>query len=424
MKEKKQALRTVLFVITFTVLLIYLVNNTSVILYLLGKIVSLLFPFLLGCGIAFVINIPMRGIENTFFKNSQSKAYKYKRPISLIMAYVFILCVVVLVMFVVVPEVAKTVDAVGTKLPGVWNDLKAWALKYTDKYPEVAEKISKIEINWNQVGDLFKDKGGTIITTTFSIFSSIIGAIVNVIVGIVFSFYILAQKEKLGKQAKMVIYALCKESTADEFMVFGKIANTTFSKFFTCQFREGIILGTLMGLALKILGMPYPLTIGVLIAFTALIPIFGAFFGLAIGIFLIAVEAPKYVLWFIIVFFVLQFIENYFIYPKLVGGDIGLNAIWVLLAVLVGGDLMGVVGMFIFIPLVSVIYAYTRSIITRKLKKKNIDVDKKDVPDDVMPLMSKRKRMFAPKDKGTKNSADVNTQENQEDTIINDSDNS
>lgn len=123
-------------------------------------------------------------------------------------------------------------------------------------------------------------------------------------------------------------------------------------------------------------------------------------------------------------FFVLQFIENYFIYPKLVGGDIGLNAIWVLLAVLVGGDLMGVVGMFIFIPLVSVIYAYTRSIITRKLKKKNIDIDKKEVSDDVMPLMSKRKRMFAPKDKGTKNSADVSSPENQEDTTKNDSDNS
>lgn len=424
MKEKKQALRTVLFVITFTVLFIYLVNNTSVILYLLGKMVSLLFPFLLGCGIAFVINIPMRGIENTFFKDPKSKAYKYKRAISMIMAYVFLVCVVVLVMFVVVPEVAKTVDAVGAKLPGVWNNLKAWALKYTEKYPEVADKISKIEINWNQVGDIFKDNGGTIITTTFSIFSSIIGAIVNVIVGIVFSFYILSQKENLGKQAKMVIYALCKESTADELMVFGKIANTTFSKFFACQFREGIILGTLMGIVLKILGMPYPLTIGVLIAFTALIPIFGAFFGLAIGIFLIAVEAPKYVLWFIIVFFVLQFIENYFIYPKLVGGDIGLNAIWVLLAVLVGGDLMGVVGMFIFIPLVSVIYAYTRSIITRKLKKKNIDIDKKEVPGDVMPLMSKRKRMFAPKDKGTKNSADVSSPENQEDTTKNDSDNS
>lgn len=278
MKEKKQALRTVLFVITFTVLLIYLVNNTSVILYLLGKMVSLLFPFLLGCGIAFVINIPMRGIENTFFKDPKSKAYKYKRAISMIMAYVFLVCVVVLVMFVVVPEVAKTVDAVGAKLPGAWNNLKAWALKYTEKYPEVADKISKIEINWNQVGDIFKDNGGTIITTTFSIFSSIIGAIVNVIVGIVFSFYILSQKENLGKQAKMVIYALCKESTADELMVFGKIANTTFSKFFACQFREGIILGTLMGIVLKILGMPYPLTIGVLIAFTALIPIFGAFF--------------------------------------------------------------------------------------------------------------------------------------------------
>lgn len=397
MREKKQTIRTILGIIIFTVLFIYLINNITLLIKLLSMLWSLLFPFVLGCGIAFVINIPMRSIENSLFKKENSRLYKLKRPISMVIAYFLALFVVALVIFVVVPEVADTVTSIKDKLPGFIEEAKKWALKYTEKFPDIAKLITDFEPDFNQIGNMFKDNGSAIITTTFSIFSSIIGTIVNVVVGIVFSFYILIQKEKLAKQAKMVSYAVLKESAADELMVFCKIANTTFSKFFSCQFREGIILGSMFMIAMTVFRFPYTLTISVLIAFTALIPVFGAFIGLFIGCFLILVESPKYVLWFIILFFVMQFIENYFIYPKLVGGDIGLSAIWVLLAVVVGGDLMGVVGMLVFIPLASVMYAYVRSIIYRKLKKRKIDVDKKQVPDNVMPLMESRRRFFGPK---------------------------
>lgn len=397
MKEKKRALRLILGIIIFTVLFIYLINHISMVGTFFSTLLSLLFPFILGCGIAFVINIPMRNIEQKLFKNEQGKLYRLKRPISIIITYLLALLVVGLVIFVVVPEVADTINSVKDALPGFVEKAKAWALQYTEKYPEVTKQIMSIEPQWEEIGDLFKDKGSTILTTTVSIFSSVISGVVNTLIGIVFSFYILAQKEKLGKQVKMVCYALFKESVADEMMVFGKIANTTFSKFFSCQFREGIILGSMFLVAMTIFRFPYPLTIGVLIAFTALIPVFGAFFGLFIGAFLILVESPKYLLGFIILFFVLQFIENYFIYPKLVGGDIGLSAIWVLLAVTVGGDLMGVVGMLIFIPLVSVFYAYGRSIILRKLKKKNINVDDKQVPENAIPLFESRRRLFQPR---------------------------
>lgn len=397
MKEKKRALRLILGIIIFTVLFIYLINHISMVGTFFSTLLSLLFPFILGCGIAFVINIPMRNIEQKLFKNEQGKLYRLKRPISIIITYLLALLVVGLVIFVVVPEVADTINSVKDALPGFVEKAKAWALQYTEKYPEVTKQIMSIEPQWEEIGNLFKDKGSTILTTTVSIFSSVISGVVNTLIGIVFSFYILAQKEKLGKQVKMVCYALFKESVADEMMVFGKIANTTFSKFFSCQFREGIILGSMFLVAMTIFRFPYPLTIGVLIAFTALIPVFGAFFGLFIGAFLILVESPKYLLGFIILFFVLQFIENYFIYPKLVGGDIGLSAIWVLLAVTVGGDLMGVVGMLIFIPLVSVFYAYGRSIILRKLKKKNINVDDKQVPENAIPLFESRRRLFQPR---------------------------
>lgn len=404
MKEKKQAIRTVLAIITFTVLLIYLLNHTGVIVGMFRKLISVLFPFLLGCAIAFIINIPMKGIEDSLFKDKNKALYKNKRAISMILAYVVSILVVALVIFVVVPEFATTLTKLKDKLPGLIEDGKKLVLKYTEKYPSVTKKVQEIEINWNELGGIFKQGGSTLLVTTVSVFSSIISGITNTLVGLVFSAYILSQKEHLAKQMKMVCYALFKEPTADEMMVFAKIANTTFAKFFACQFREGIILGSMFFVAMSIIRMPFALTIGVLIAFTALIPVFGAFIGLFIGILLLLMEAPKMVVGFIILFFVLQFIENYFIYPKLVGGDIGLSAIWVLLAVIVGGDLMGVVGMFVFIPLVSVLYAYFRSIIYRKLKKKSINVDNKETPEDVMPLMENRRRMFRPKNKAEKDS--------------------
>ena len=336
MKEKKQAMKMVLSVITFTVVLIYLVNHTSVIAYVLGKVVGLLLPFLIGCGIAFVINIIMKGIEDGLFKKKSGKLYKYKRTISMVISYVLAVLVLALVMFVVVPEVGDTIAKIKDKLPGFVDRTKAWILQYTTKFPEITETINSIEINWEELGLFMKDGGSTLLSTTVNIFSSIISAVVNIFIGIVFSMYILAQKEQLGRQTKMIIYAMFKEGTADELMVFGKIANTTFSKFFACQFREGIILGGMFVIAMSLLGLPYPLTVGVLMAFTALIPVFGAFIGCFISAFLILVDSPKYVIWFIILFFVLQFVENYFIYPKLVGGDIGLGASWFLLAVLVG----------------------------------------------------------------------------------------
>ena len=399
MKERKQAIKTVLAIIVFTILSIYLVYHAYVISNIFSRILSLLFPFILGCAIAFVINIPMRGIENLLFKDPSKKIYKAKRPISMLLAYVFIVLIIVLVLFEIIPEMADTFTVLKEKVPEFVDKTKKWLLKYVEKFPEIKQQITDFEIDLDAIGNMFKNNGSTILSTTVSIFSSIISVVTNVVIGFVFSLYILSNKELLGRQVKMVVYALCKENVADELLVFSKIANTTCSKFFACQFREAIIIGCMFLLTMSVIGMPSAVTIGVLIGFTALIPVFGAFIGLFISCFMLFVIAPKYVIWFVIMFFVLQFIENNFIYPKLVGGDVGLSPIWVLLAVIVGGDLMGVVGMFIFIPLISVFYAYFRSIIYRRLRKKKVNVEEKEAPADVVPLMESRRRLFQRKAK-------------------------
>lgn len=392
MKEKKQNIRTILTIIVFTLLMAYFINHASVLTGCFKRIISLILPFLIGCAIAFVLNIPMSSIERGLFKDENSKLYKYKRAISLIITCIIVVCFFAIIILVVAPEIGRTISKIQEKFPVFVENVKEWAGRYTEKYPEINKEIQNINPDFEKLSSLFIDNGGTIVSTAVNVFSSIIGTIVNIFVDFVFAVYILSQKERLGRQTKMVIYALFKESTADEMLVFGKIAHTTFSKFMTCQFREGFILGSMFIVVMPIIKLPYALTIGIVIAITALIPVFGAFIGLFIGILLILVDTPSKVIWFIITFFVLQNIENYLIYPRLVGGGIGLPPIWVLLAVLVGGDLMGVVGMFVFIPFVSVIYAYVKSIIIRRLKHKAIEVDEKNAPDDVVPLMEKRRR--------------------------------
>lgn len=401
MNDKKKLTRIIIALVTFTVLLVYFVNHWSVLQGICNRGVALVLPFLIGFAIAFVLNIPMRSIESTLFKKPEKKLYKYKRPISMVITYILALLVVAVVILVVVPEIKNTVEVLYHKLPGAVENAKTWVIKYTTAYPEITKKITEIQIDWKEVGALFKNTGGSFLSAAATIFSSIINGAINVVVGVIFSIYILSQKELLTRQMKKFIYAAFKEEVADEMMVFAQIANTTFSKFFASQFREGLILGAMFAISMAILRLPYALTIGILMAFTALIPIFGAFVGMGIGCLLILVESPKLVIWFVILFFVIQFIENYLIYPKLVGGDIGLSALWVLLAVLVGGDLMGVVGMFVFIPLVSVLYSYGRSLINRRLEAKDIDVDKKEVPVGAIPLMQSNHRMFQKKTKKT-----------------------
>ena len=230
MKDKKHLVQLILAIITFTVLLIFVVNHLHIISGFFGMVFSVLLPFLIGCGIAFVLNIPMRGIEQGIFKNEKNRLYRFRRPISMVLTYIAALLFIALVLFVVVPEVADTVGKVKELLPGFVNRAKELALAYTKNVPAISEKIAGIEPDFDQIFSFFNDNGGEIMSATVSIFSSIIGTVINIFIGIIFSAYILAQKEKLGRQTKLVIYALFKEKTADELMVFGKIASTTFSK--------------------------------------------------------------------------------------------------------------------------------------------------------------------------------------------------
>ena len=187
-----------------------------------------------------------------------------------------------------------------------------------------------------------------------------------------FACYILFQKERLYIQVRKVIFAFISRQKAEAFLKICSLTYRTFANFLAGQCLEAIILGSMFVVTLSILKMPYALLIGILIAFTALIPIFGAFIGCAVGVFLIFMVSPKQAVLFIIIFLLLQQIEGNLIYPHVVGGSVGLPSIWVLAAVTIGGNLMGIVGMLIFIPTVSVFYTIFREYVYLRLKKQNI----------------------------------------------------
>lgn len=335
-------------------------------------------PFLYGGIIAFVLNLPMKAFENKLLKNWNGKsAAGLKRPLCMVLSIVAVFLVITIVIGTVVPQVTATAAEVGKKIPAfverVTNELDNLVVNYPELAKRVAE-LETIEINWESlvdtVFDFLKNGAGDMLTSTVNVASGIIGGIVNTVIAFIFALYILVQKEKLGNQCTRIISAYLPERMGNRILEVCSLLHKNFSNFITGQCLEAVILGTLFVVAMSIFQMPYALMIGVLIAFTALIPIVGAFIGCFVGAFLILIDDPLMAMWFVIMFLIIQQIEGNLIYPKVVGNSVGLPSIWVLMAVSLGGSLFGVSGMLFFIPLLSTVYALIRDGVNRRNAEK------------------------------------------------------
>ena len=349
------------------------------IFFLLG----ILRPFIYGAAVAFVLNIPMKAIEKGLFSKAKNpKVDKIKRPVSIFLAFAAVVLVIVFVTVTVVPQVTKTMIELGNKIPQFLVDAQIWLEELFASQPQLIallEEFDPAQMNWdsivNTVIDFLKNGLGNVVSSTVTVASTIIGGVVNIFVALVFSFYILAQKEKLGSQFKRMLHAYFPQKAYDKVLEVASLAGRNFSSFITGQCTEAVILGTMFVVTMALFGFPYAVMVGVLIAFTALIPIVGAFIGCFVGAFLIMVDNPVKAIWFLVLFIVLQQIEGNLIYPHVVGSSVGLPSIWVLAAVSVGGSLMGVAGMLVFIPLTSVAYALFREFVYCRLKEKGLRIN-------------------------------------------------
>ena len=368
--------QNLLLVVIGVCLLVGLMNFGKV-QHALRVVIGLFMPLLVGGAIAFILNVPMHFFEKQFDKLQQHSGgraiAKAKTPLCMIVTLLAFILVIIFIGNVIFPNLVESVksivDIVQRSYPGWIETLESHGIntQFMQKYFP--------ELNSEKIISTLKDGGLALLNTASQAATSVFSALTNFVFGLFFALYILASKKRLGKQAKQIAYAYLKKSWADEVCEIASLSYKTFANFLSGQCLEAVILGFMFFIVLLIGGFPYAGTIAVIIGSMAIIPYIGAFIGLALGALLIAMVNLKKMVWFVIVFFIVQQIEGQIIYPRVVGGSVGLPALWTLLAVIVGGNVSGILGIVVFIPLFSVIYALLRRNVYRRLDKKKISLE-------------------------------------------------
>lgn len=379
MQWNKQNIKWLLLVVFAGIAFFCTLQNLGVVFNGVTAFIGILSPFLIGGAIAFILNVPMRAIERHLSPKNR-KADKIRRPLALVITLIAFAGVIALASNVIAPGIKDAVLSIAEQLPAAYDRLQAQILVWENYLPQLEAFIIDLNIDWKSISqkiiDLAQSWGSDLLSTGSGFIGNVVSAVSAFIIGLIFSFYLLFQKEKLSRQGRQVFYALLPGAYADRVLEVLRLANRTFSSFLSGQCLEAVILGTLFVIAMTLFRLPYALLVGVLISLTALIPIVGAFIGCGVGALLIAITDPWKALIFIVLFLVIQQIEGNLIYPHVVGSSVGLPSIWVLAAVTLGGELMGVAGMLLFIPLCSVLYALFRSFIKNRLVEKAVPESK------------------------------------------------
>ena len=363
------------------ILFAWLVLDTARATALFTKIWEIITPFVTGAAIAFIFNVPMRSIENQL---EGIRKRSIRRTFSILLTIAALALVVTFVVELLVPQVRLTIQSLSQQIPAFVENTAAKLVVFMDEHPEVKafvlESLNLESIEWSavlkQMLTVVSDSISSVMGGAVNVIGNLTGIIVNAVISIVFAIYCLSRKEVLARQGRRLLYSFVSEHRADEIIRILRLTNVTFSNFISGQCLEAVILGCLFAVVMAILKMPYIPLVSVVIAVTALIPVVGAFVGCIVGAFFILVNDPIQAVTFIAMFLVLQQLENNLIYPRVVGTSIGLPGMWVLVAVTVGGELMGIGGMFLMIPLASVAYALAREITDKRLAERNIPLEK------------------------------------------------
>ena len=384
----KKVMHKVFVLIAGSIVFAWLVLDTERVAKLLSGIWGLISPFVIGAAIAFVFNVPMRAIERQL---DGIHKVGIRRTLSILLTIFALVLVIMFVVELLVPQISATVDTLTSKIPAfaerTANALMLWLDENPDMKEWVYETTNLENMDWT---NLLKNAlsfvsarvsnwmGGAV-----NVIGNVTTGIVNTVISIVFALYCVARKEILARQGRRILYSLLPEKITDEVLRILRLTNSTFRNFISGQALEAVILGCLFAVVMAIFKMPYIPLVSVTIAVTALIPVVGAFVGCVVGAFFILVDDPIQAVTFVAMFLVLQQLENNLIYPRVVGTSIGLPGMWVLVAVTIGGELMGVGGMLLMIPLSSVLYALVREFTDKRLVQRNIPQEKLEpIPQD------------------------------------------
>lgn len=381
MQIDKKTVRNLFLVVFGAIAFYWILHETEQFRSLWSALATMLSPFVIGASIAFVLNVPLRAMERPlrFIQNDS-----LRRAAAIVLTLVALVLVIAGVLCLLVPQITATIQSLIPQLTDFFLRVESLAVDFLNDNPQVLQWLSDNtdlqSFDWatfiQKAATMLKNSVSVIASGAFSAVGGVTSALVNMVIGLVFALYCLARKEILARQGRRILYAFLPEKVCDQTIRILRLTNTTFSNFISGQCLEAVILGCMFAVTMAILKMPYIPLVSVLIAVTALVPIVGAFVGCFLGAFFILVNDPIQALLFVAMFLLLQQIEGNLIYPKVVGTSIGLPGMWVLVAVTIGGDMMGIAGMLIMIPISSVFYTLLCEITQKRVTERGIDPEK------------------------------------------------
>ena len=379
MQIDKKTLRNLFVLAMGCIIFAWLVLDTGRVQALLGATWSLISPFVTGTAIACVFNVPMRAIERQI---ESIRNQGLRRFLAIILTILALALIITFVVELLIPQIQQTTETLVVTIPDFVIREVNNLTKFLDNHPEmqawVMENTDLANFDWSKLIQklvtFIGDGMSSVLNSVWGVIAGFTSGIINAFISIAFAVYSLSRKEILARQGRRILYSVAPERTSDEIVRVLRLTNTTFSNFISGQCLEALILGCLFAVVMMILDMPYIALVSVIISVTALVPLVGAFVGCFLGAFFILVDNPFQAVTFVAMFLVLQQLENNLIYPRVVGTSIGLPGMWVLVAVTVGGELMGVAGMLVMIPLASVVYALLREFTERRLVERKVPV--------------------------------------------------
>ncbi len=397
MEWNKHQLRTLVGGIMGCIVLYWFLNDMDRVRDFLSGLFNLLQPFFVGGCISFILNVPMRAIEKQL---KRIPSFKSTRGASILLTLVLIVMLVSVVVNLLIPQVQETAQIIAQQLPPFFDKVEKSIQTFLAENPQVEtwlrDNTDFEDLNWPSLAqkavDIVGGALGTVLGSTVDVVKTLISSIWSLFVSIVFSLYCLGNKERLARQVRRLCYSFLPERWSDEIIRIGRLSNSTFSNFFSGQCIEVCILGSMFAITMTILDMPYVPLVSVLVAVTAFIPIVGAWVGCILGALFILVGNPMQAVVFVVMFLILQQIENNLIYPRVVGTSVGLPSMWTLAAVTIGGDLMGVAGMVLMIPMTSVVYTLLSDLTADRVRVRGIDPEKLRDQPPVLKSKLKEKR--------------------------------
>lgn len=372
---EKDKFRDILKIITYAVILVFLLFNLDFTTNVLRKVFKLILPFIIGIAIAFILNVILTKIEKVYKKIFKNK--KLRRPICLILTILIVILTIFLIYKLVVPQVISSIELISKNLDNYINGASNYLNDMGISDDNIDSVTNHIVAQKDEILNYLNIKSDKTINFILDIASTLISTIINITVGFVFAIYLLLQKEKLSLQLKKIMNAYLSSDKVTMLNKITRLSSRVFSNFIGGQFIEAVIFGFLCFIGMFILKIPYATIISIIVGITALIPMLGAIIGTAIGVLFILVTNPIKTITFIIFIIILQQIEGNFIYPKVVGKNVGLPGIWVVVAITIGGSLSGLLGIILSVPIVSILYSLFSMNVNSKLKEKKFNDIKK-----------------------------------------------